>query len=249
MIGAVIVILLLLGAWEAYVELGGIDPLVLPAPHDVASTLWTERASLVHDLGVTAGEVALGILVAVVAGLVCAVAIHLSTTLRRALYPLLVASQTVPIVVIAPLLVVWLGFGLGPKLAIVGLVCFFPVTVTTLDALAAVDPALLKLMRTFGASRWQAFVRVEAPSALPGLLSGARIAVVVAVIAAVLAEDTGASSGLGYVVRTAGGQLDAPRAYAAVVLLSALAIGLWAALAALERTLIPWARGRPGANR
>jgi putative hydroxymethylpyrimidine transport system permease protein len=249
MIGAALALLVLLGAWEAYVELGGIDPLVLPAPHDVASTLWTERGSLVHDLGVTAGEVALGILVAVAAGLVCAVAIHLSTTLRRALYPLLVASQTVPVVVIAPLLVVWLGFGLGPKLAIVGLVCFFPVTVTTLDALAAVDPALLKLMRTFGASRWEAFVRVEAPSALPGLLSGARIAVVVAVIAAVLAEDTGASAGLGYVVRTAGGQLEAPRAYAAVVLLSALAIGLWAGLAALERTLIPWARGGTGQPR
>lgn len=242
MIGAIVVLGLALGAWEAYTALGGVDPLVLPAPHDVAASLWTDRALLGHDLLVTGEEVLIGILIAVAVGLVCAVAIHLSPVVRRAVYPLLIVSQTVPIVVIAPLLVVWLGFGLAPKLAIVAVVCFFPVVVSTLDALSGIDPALPKLMRTLGASRTQAFLRVEAPSALPGLFSGARIAVVVAVIGAVLAEDTGASAGLGYVIRTAGGQLEAPRAYAAVVLLAALAVALFALITLLERRLIPWAR-------
>jgi putative hydroxymethylpyrimidine transport system permease protein len=242
-IGAIVVLGLALGAWEAYTALGGVDPLVLPAPHDVASSLWTDRSLLGHDLLVTGEEVLLGILIAVAVGLVCAIAIHLSPTVRRAVYPLLIASQTVPIVVIAPLLVVWLGFGLAPKLAIVAVVCFFPIVVSTLDALAAIDPALPKLMRTLGASRAQAFLRVEAPSALPGLFSGARIAVVVAVIGAVLAEDTGTNAGLGYVIRTAGGQLEAPRAYAAVVLLAALAVALFALITVLERRAIPWARG------
>jgi putative hydroxymethylpyrimidine transport system permease protein len=242
MIGAIVVLGLALGAWEAYTALGGVDPLVLPAPHDVASALWTDRSLLGHDLLVTGEEVLLGILIAVAVGLFCAIAIHLSPTVRRAVYPLLIASQTVPIVVIAPLLVVWLGFGLAPKLAIVAVVCFFPIVVSTLDALAAIDPGLPKLMRTLGASRAQAFLRVEAPSALPGLFSGARIAVVVAVIGAVLAEDTGTNAGLGYVIRTAGGQLEAPRAYAAVVLLAALAVALFALITVLERRAIPWAR-------
>lgn len=242
MIGAVVVLALALGTWEAYTALGGVDPLVLPAPHDVASALWTDRSLLGHDLLVTGEEVLLGILIAVALGLVCAIAIHLSPVIRRAVYPLLIASQTVPIVVIAPLLVVWLGFGLAPKLAIVAVVSFFPIVVSTLDALAGVDPALPKLMRSLGASRPQAFLRVEAPSALPGLFSGARIAVVVAVIGAVLAEDTGTSAGLGYVIRTAGGQLEAPRAYAAVVLLALLAVLLFALITLIERRAIPWAR-------
>lgn len=246
MIGAALVLLLGLGAWELYAALGGVDPLVLPAPHDVASALWSDRGLLGHDLLVTGEEVLLGILLAVAVGLACAVAIHLSPVVRRAVYPLLIASQTVPVVVLAPLLVVWLGFGLAPKLIVVGVVCFFPVVVSTLDALVGIDPALGKLMRTLGASRAQAFLRVEAPSALPGLFSGARIAVVVAVIGAVLAEDTGTSAGLGYVIRTAGGQLEAPLAYAAVVLLAVLAIALFLLITLLERAALPWTREERG---
>ncbi len=242
MIGAALVLLFGLGAWELYTALGGVDPLVLPAPHDVASALWSDRGLLSHDLLVTGEEVLLGILLAVAVGLVCAVAIHLSPVVRRAVYPILIASQTVPIVVLAPLLVVWLGFGLAPKLAVVAVVCFFPVVVSTLDALAGIDPALPKLMRTLGATRTQAFLRAEAPAGLPGLFSGARIAVVVAVIGAVLAEDTGSSAGLGYVIRTAGGQLEAPRAYAAVVLLALLAITLFVVITLLEHVALPWTR-------
>jgi putative hydroxymethylpyrimidine transport system permease protein len=142
---------------------------------------------------------------------------------------------------VAPLLVVWLGYDLAPKLAIIGLICFFPVTVTTLDGLGGVDPDLRKLMRTLDASRLQAFRRVEAPSALPALFSGAKIAVAVAVIGAVLAEQAGSSDGLGHLILQAIPQFETARAYAAVAVLSAFAISLFGALALAERLLIPWA--------
>lgn len=236
------ILLALVGAWELYAELGGVDRLILPAPHEVAERLWLDRALLWDDLTVTAGEVLLGILVAGVAGFGCAVALHLSLTLRQATYPLLVASQTIPIPLVAPLLVVWLGFGLGPKLAIIGLISFFPIVVTTLDALARVDAEQLKLMRTLDASRWQVLRLVELPAALPGLFSGAKVAVAVAVIGAVFAEVFGgSSSGLGNLVQQAIPQLLTARAYAAVLILSAFAIALFGLLTLAERLLVPWA--------
>lgn len=235
----------LLGGWELYARLGGIDDFILPAPSQIVAALYDDRALLWADFRVTAGEVLLGILVAVAAGLLFVVAIHFSATLRRALYPLLVASQTIPIVIIAPLLVAWFGFGLAPKLLIIALICFFPIVVATLDALRSVDPDLYKLMRTLGASRWQTFRRVEAPTALPGLFSGARIAVVVAVIGAVLAEQAGSNEGIGYLLVQAIPQLETARAYAAVVLLSAFSIGLFQLLSLIERRALPWAPRSP----
>ncbi len=239
--------LVLLGAWELYVDLGGIDEFLLPAPSAVAEALWVDRGLLWNNFAVTAQEIVLGIAVAMIAGLGFAVAIHFSRTLRRATYPLLVASQTVPIVVIAPLLIAWLGFDLGPKLAIVGLVCFFPIVVTTLDGLAGIDPNLRKLMRTLDASRAQIFWRVEAPAALPELLSGAKIAIAVAAIGAVLAEDAGSSEGLGHLINQASSQFDTARGWAAVVLLAAFAIALFGALTLAERRLVPWAHRSQGA--
>ncbi|MDX6698006.1 MAG: putative hydroxymethylpyrimidine transport system permease protein [Solirubrobacteraceae bacterium] len=241
-----VLVLALLGAWEAYAQLGSVDDFLLPAPTEVADSLWTDRSLLWHDFRVTAGEVLLGIGVALVAGIACAVALHFSALLRRATYPLLVASQTVPIVVIAPLLVVWLGYDLAPKLAIIGLICFFPVTVTALDGLRGVDPELRKLMRTLDASRWQTFRRVEAPAALPSVLSGAKIAVAVAVIGAVLAEQAGSSEGLGHLILQAIPQFETARAYAAVVVLSAFAVILFGALSLAERRLVPWAHRSQG---
>ncbi len=243
MIAAGLILLGLLGAWELYVVLGGLDPLILPAPHAVASALWNDRSLLGNDLLVTGREIALGIVLAVALGVVCAALVHLHPVLRRALRPLLVASQTMPIPVVAPLLVAWLGFGIAPKLLVIGLICFFPVTVTTLDALESTDPDLLKLMRTLGASRRQAFWRVEAPAALPAAISGARIAVAVAVIAAVLAEQSaGSTAGLGHTLTSANGSLDSSLSWAAVVLLAVLAVLLFLALGALERLALPWTR-------
>jgi putative hydroxymethylpyrimidine transport system permease protein len=230
----------LLGAWQAYADLGHVDDLILPAPTEVATALWDDRSLLWHNFLVTAEEVALGILAAVAVGVACAVALHFWRPLRRATYPLLVATQAIPIVVVAPLLIVWLGFGLGPKIAIIALVCFFPIVVTTLDGLRRVDPETLKLLRTMDADRWAAFRYAEAPAALPAALSGAKITVTVAVIAAVLAEYAGSSEGLGHLLLQAIPQLETARAYAAVVVLAAFAVLLFYALDLAQRRLVPW---------
>ena len=242
---ALLLVAALLGGWELYADLGGVDDFILPAPSQIATALWDDRSLLWSNLLVTAQEVGLGILLALVLGFVLAVALHFSGTLRRGVYPLLVASQAVPIVIIAPLLVVWFGFGIVPKLGIIALVCFFPVVVTTLDALRSIDPDQLKLMRTLDATRWQAFRWAEAPAALPAALSGAKIAVAVAVIGAVFAEYAGSSEGLGHLMLQAIPQLETARAYAAVVLLAAFAVLLFCALSLAEQRLVPWARRRP----
>jgi NitT/TauT family transport system permease protein/putative hydroxymethylpyrimidine transport system permease protein len=183
-----------------------------------------------------------GFAIALVVGFALAVGLHLSATARRALYPLLVASQTVPVIAIAPILVVWLGFGIGPKLAIIALVCFFPVTVNTLDGLRSADPELAKLMRTLDASRLQTLRRAEVPSAMPYFLSGAKIAVAVAVIGAVFGEWSGSDSGLGHLILVSNGVLDTARVFAAIVVLSAMAIVLFALLGLAERRLAWWGR-------
>ena len=237
-----LVLAALIGAWELYVDLGGADPLLLPAPHQVAAALYDDRSLLWSNFLVTAEEVLLGILVAAVAGFAFSVALHFSKrTLRPAVYPLLVASQTIPIPIIAPLLVFWLGFGILPKLVVIALVSFFSIVVTTLAGLAAVDPELIKLMRTFDASRTRIFRHVELPAALPGVFTGAKIAVAVAVIGAVFAEQAGSNSGLGYLFEVSLPQLLTARAYAAVAILSAFAIVLFALLSLAERLALPWA--------
>jgi ABC-type nitrate/sulfonate/bicarbonate transport system permease component len=233
---------LLLGAWEVYVDAGGADPLILPPPHQVASALYNDRSLLWSNFLVTAREVLLGIGVAAAVGFAFAVALHFSNrTLRPAVYPVLVASQTIPIAMIAPLLVLWLGFGILPKLVVIALVSFFSIVVTTLAGLAAVDPDLIKLMRTFDASRLRIFRHVELPAALPGVFTGAKIAVAVAVIGAVFAEQAGSNSGLGYLFQESLPQLLTARAYAAVAILSAFAIALFALLSIAERLALPWA--------
>ncbi len=238
---AALVLLALIGIWELYVDLGGADPLILPPPHDVAKALYEDRSLLWSNFLVTAEEVLLGIIVAAAAGLALAIAIHFSATLRRAVYPLLIGSQAVPIPVFALVLVLWLGFGLAPKLLVVALVSFFPIVVTTLAGLARVDPDLVKLMRTFDAPRLRTFRYVEFPSALPGVMTGAKIAVAVAVIGAVFAELAGSNSGLGYIYQQSQNQLLMPRAYATVFVLSAFAILLFALLSLAERFALPWA--------
>ena len=239
---ALLILVALVGGWEGYARLSGIDEFVLPAPSAIATALVDDRALLWTNFTITAGEIAIGIGAALVLGLACAVAIHFSPALRRGVYPLIVGSQTLPIPIVAPLLVVWFGFGLAPKIAIVALVCFFPIVVPTLDALGRVDADLRKLMRSFGATRWQTFRIVEAPAALPGLFTGAKLSVAIATIAAVLAEQAGSEEGLGRLVLQALPQFETPRAYAAVLVLSAFAVLLFWLLALAERRLLPWSQ-------
>jgi putative hydroxymethylpyrimidine transport system permease protein len=242
---AVALVAALLGVWELYVEYGSVERLVLPAPHEVGVALWDNAGLLASNLKPTAEEVVLGIVLALLGGFTLAIAVHLSPVLRRAVYPLAVGSQAVPIAVIAVLLIFWWGFGILPKLAVITLICFFPVLVTTVDGLASVDPEQLKLLRTLDASRWQAFRFAELPAALPAAISGARIALTVAVIGAYIAESqtasTGAYAGLGREIDADLTALQTSRAYAAAVVLFVFAIACFYTLALVERHLAPWA--------
>jgi NitT/TauT family transport system permease protein/putative hydroxymethylpyrimidine transport system permease protein len=240
------VLALLIGAWQLAASSGalasvlGLEDFLVPSPSQIASTLWEDRSLLADNAWVTLREVLLGFGLAAACGLAFAAALHLSETLRRAFYPLIVASQTVPIIAIAPILVVWFGFGIGPKLAIIALICFFPITVNTLDGLRSVDPDAVKMMRSLDAGRWSILRRVEAPTALPYAFSGAKIAAAVAVIGAVFGEWSGSSSGLGYLMQIDNARLDTPRLWASVLLLSLIAMALFAALALLERKVVRW---------
>ena len=240
MIAPLVLLAIFIGAWELYTQISSVDSFILPAPHEIAQSLYDDRSLLLSNLGVTAQEVGLGVALALLIGGLLAFALHLSPALRRAAYPLLVSSQAVPFVILAPLLVFWFGFSVFAKLAIVVIVCFFPVVVTTLDALRNVDPELIKLMRTLDASRWQTLRMVEAPAALPAALSGAKIAVAVAVIGAVFAEYTGSEKGLGHLLLTSTPQLETARAWAATVVLALFAVALFAALGFAQRVLVPW---------
>ena len=226
--------------WHVLADLLSIEDFLVPAPSEIAEALWEERSLLAEDAWVTLREVLLGFALAAVAGIGLAIAIHLSETARRAIYPLLVASQTIPIVVIAPILVVWFGFGIVPKLLIVALICFFPITVNAYDGLRSVDPDLLKMMRTLGANRLQTLRRAELPWALPFAFSGAKIAVAVAVIGAVFAEWAGSDSGLGHLILVSSSELSTALTFAAIFVLSAIAIGLFALLSLIERHVVGW---------
>jgi putative hydroxymethylpyrimidine transport system permease protein len=240
----------LVGAWQLAASTGAIaealdlEPFLVPSPAEIADSLWENRELLRENAWVTLKEILLGFLCAVGVGLAFAAALHLSETLRRAFYPLLVASQTVPIVVIAPILIIWFGFGIGPKLAIVALICFFPIAVNTVDGLRSVEPEAIKMMRTLDASRGQIFRRVEAPAALPFFFSGARIAVAVAVIAAVFGEwtvsESGSAAGLGRLILQDNAHLETARMFAAAAVLAAIAIGLYGLLALAERRVVRW---------
>jgi putative hydroxymethylpyrimidine transport system permease protein len=239
MLAAVIVIAALAG-WEALVRADVVDSLLLPAPTEVASALWNDRGLLGPDLAVTLQEVLVGLLAAVAVGAALGIGMHLSGALRRALRPLVIGSQAVPIPVIAPLLILVLGFGLVPKVLLVALVCFFPVTINLYDGLRRVDPDARKLLRSFDASRWQSFRLLEAPAALPAAFTGLKVAAAVSVIGAVFAEWAGSDAGLGHALLTANGQLETARAFAATFLLFVLAVGLYGLFALLERRVVRW---------
>ena len=234
----------LIGLWQAYVSLGHVSSYVLPGPGGVARALYDNRTPLAHQAVVTGKEAVLGFLLAVAVGLAAAILLHGLPRLRLATYPVLVASQSLPVVAVAALLEVAFGFGLGPKLAIVALVCFFPVTVNAIDGFESVDPAYAAMMRTLHASRVAIFRRVEFPSALPAIFSGARVAASYAAVAALFAEYAGGESltspGLSASLRSA--QFDTALIGAAVVVLAAIALALFAAVGLLERLVAPWGR-------
>lgn len=236
----------LVGLWQLAASTGvladalNLDPILVPSPAEIASALWENRSLLAENAWVTLQEILLGFLCGLVAGLGFAVLLRLSTTLWRTFYPLIVASQAIPILVVAPILVVWFGFGIGPKLVVVALLCFFPIAVNTVDGLRSVDPEAVKMMRTLDASRPQVLWRIEAPMALPFAFSGARIAATFAPIAAVFGEWVGANSGLGVLIREDSAYLQTARMFAAATLLAVIALALFGLIALAERRIVTW---------
>jgi ABC-type nitrate/sulfonate/bicarbonate transport system permease component len=239
-----VLLALVILAWQGVASLPSIDNLTLASPVETWHALRQDHSLLFSEAGVTAVEIGLGLAISLAIGIVLAVAMHLVRPLRDAAYPLLLASQAIPIVVLAPLFILAFGYGIGPKLAIVALICFFPIVVVTLDGLRSVDPELLKLMRSLGASRFAQLWKAELPACLPFVFSALRLAAVFSVIGAVFGEWAGADRGLGRLVLLANNQLQTPRVYAGVVLLTLMALVLFAFVSLVEWIFVPWNRAR-----
>jgi len=230
----------ILVAWQVYVSAFGINRIVLPSPTDIAHAAVANWAILMRETWPTFLESVLGFALAVAVGIPVAVCVASSRVLNLTLYPILIATQSIPKVAVAPIILVWFGLGLQSKLVIAFLVAFFPIVVDTATGMRATPAGLIELARSLRASRLQIFVKVQFPAALPSIFAGAKVAVTLAVIGAVIGEFVGSLNGLGNLLLSANSQLDSPLAWAALVWLSVLGIVLFAAVVVVERLVMPW---------
>ncbi|MEE6280753.1 ABC transporter permease [Georgenia sunbinii] len=235
-----LVLAAVIAAWWLVAFLELVPPYLVPAPGDVVLTLIEDWALLLQHTWVTTLETIIGFVLAAIIGVLTAVLLVYSPTAEKSLYPLILFAQVIPKIAIAPILVVWFGVGMTPKIILAVLIAFFPVVVSAVAGLRAVDPELLELSATMGASRWKTFMKVRFPTSLPSLMSGLKVAVTLAVVGAVVGEFVGATEGLGYVLLLASGNLDAPLLFAVLILMSAIGIVLFMIVEALEAVVIPW---------
>jgi NitT/TauT family transport system permease protein len=231
----------ILAIWQAYAELLHISTIVLPTPAEIIQASWDRSDLLLAETWPTFLESVCGFGLALVLGISLAVCVANSRVLNLSLYPILIATQSIPKVAIAPIILVWFGLGMQSKLAIAFLVAFFPIIVDTATGLKETPPGLVELGRSLRASRWQLFWKIQLPAALPFIFSGAKVAVTLAVIGAVIGEFVGSNNGLGNLLLSANSQLNGPLAWAALVWLSVLGILLFMAVALAQRLLMPWA--------
>jgi NitT/TauT family transport system permease protein len=235
-------LLIILAVWQIYTSWSGISRIVLPSPVDIGLVSFKRYDLLLKETWPTLTETVLGFALALLVGIPLAVCVANSRLLNLAIYPILVATQSIPKVAIAPIVLVWFGLGMESKLALAFLVAFFPVVVDTATGLQATPPGLLELARSLRASPLQVFMKVQFPAALPFVFAGAKVAITLAVIGAVIGEFVGSASGLGNLLLSANSQLEGPLAWAALVWLSVLGIVLFAAVAFVERLVMPWAQ-------
>ncbi|PBB27865.1 ABC transporter permease [Mesorhizobium sp. WSM4307] len=238
---AVILLLATIVVWEAVVRIFAISAFIIPAPSEIAQSLVAQWGTLMQATLVTAGEILFGFLVSVAVGIAIALVIVRFDWLGRALYPLVVLFQNVPKVALAPIFILWFGYGLAPKIGLILVIAFFPVTLSMLAGMQSVDRSLLSLMNSVGASRTQILFRIRVPHSLPNLMAGTKIAATLSVIGAIVGEFAGASDGLGYVIQFASTQLDTALVFAALLLVSVLGIAFYYAAEILERIVVPWA--------
>lgn len=237
---AVVLTVALLAVWELAVRANLSFAQSLPAPDVIAQAL-VNNWDIIYDNAIpTLLETVLGLLAATTLGLLLAVLLDLSVWTRRAIYPLLIVSQTIPIVALAPLMLIWFGFTITPKIIVVLLYCFFPIAVATADGLASAEPDLLKLLRSMGASRWQMLWLVRLPGALPAFFSGLRIAATYSVTGAIAGEFVGAEKGLGIYMLTSTNSHALPVVFATIVVTAVLSLALFALVNLIERLALPW---------
>lgn len=244
-LGSLLLLAVLLAAWEGASRFLGLSALVLPAPSLVGKALWNGLASgyFWPHVRATATELVLGLATGCVIGFAAGVAMAESRVLRGLLMPYVVVSQVVPKLALMPLFIVWFGFGMTSTVVITALICFFPLMENTLTALQQVPAERLELFRMLGASRTQTLWRLKLPSGLPGILAGLRVAVVLALVGAVVGEFIAAGKGLGALVIASQGTMDTPLMFAVLVLIAALGMSVYQATVALERwLLLPYTR-------
>lgn len=226
--------------WELLARLLAVPRWILPPPSDIALTLARDRQLLLLHLFTTIQEVALGLVLSILLAILLAIGIVSSRLFEQTIYPLVVASQAIPIVALAPLLLIWFGYGQTPKVIVVVLICFFPIAVNLVDGLRGVDAELIDLLRSLGASRWQTLWVARIPAALPEFFSGLRVAAAVSVVAALIGEWVGSSAGLGYLMIRAASQFYTDRVFAAVLVSAVLSIALFWSVGLIERSALPW---------
>jgi len=232
---------IILLVWHYYVVLFNVPVVVLPTPMQVLQAMMQESKALAEEAWITALECIYGFALAMAIGIPIAVTMTYSRIANQMFYPLLVASQSIPKVAIAPILLVWFGTGIKSKLAMAFVIPFFPVVVDTATGLRSTSPELLELARSLQCTRLQTFFKIQLPSALPSIFSGAKIAVTLSVIGAVIGEFIGSNEGLGNLLLTANSQLNSPLVWAALVVLSFLGVILYGLVVLAEKLLMPWA--------
>ncbi len=234
----------LVAAWWAVTSSELVAPYILPSPGDTWSTMVDNASYLAGHTWVTTYETIAGFLIASVIGVAIAVVMIYSSSIEKTMYPLILFAQVIPKIAIAPLFVVWLGFGASPKILVAVLMAFFPIAIASMAGLRSVDPEILELTSTMGASKWKTFMKVRFPASLPQLMSGLKIAATLAVTGAVVGEFVGANEGLGYVILQANGNIDTAMLFAALIIMSLLGIILFLVIEIAEKFLIPWHASR-----
>jgi ABC-type nitrate/sulfonate/bicarbonate transport system permease component len=235
---SLLLILLFITAWEAATRVLDIHPVVLPSPSRIFETMIQDRVLLYENMLVTFWEIVLGFAIGFTAGFVLALLIAYSPILERSLYPIVVGSQTIPVFAIAPLLIIWFGFGIWPKALIAALIVFFPITVNGVEGLRSAEPESIDLLRSLSATNWQIFRLVQLPSAVPYLIAGTQVAIPYAVIGAVIGEWVGASQGIGHLMLASHSMLRTDRVFAAIVVLSFVALFLFSTMALLSKAIM-----------
>ena len=236
----VLLVALLLVAWDLAIRLFRIPPYLIPSPWSVVQQLVNEWPRLLKESIPTTYATLGGFALSIAFGIPMALMIAYSRTIESFVYPLLVFSQSVPKIAIAPLFVVWFGFGIIPKVIAAFMLGFFPIVVSTVMGFKSVDPDMLELARSMRASRLATFLRISLPHALPSIFAGLKVSITLAVVGAVVGEFVGSNSGIGYLLQIANGNFDLPLMFAALAVLSAIGVVLFVAVDVVERLMIPW---------